>query len=252
MANYVRFKCKDGTTGAGLLEGDQVAVINEPFWERADRTGESVAATDVNLLPPCEPRSIVCVGLNYSSHLNGRPAPHPPTLFYKPLSSIAGQGDKIVLPANAGRIDPEGEIVIVIGKKVNRATREQALDAIFGYTCGNDVSAREWQQADGQWWRAKGSDTFGVFGPTIVTGLKHDAIELHTRVNGVEAQHGHSTELILDIPEIVRYVAAVMTLVPGDIIYTGTPGSPQALKPGDVVEVEVTGAGVLRNEVAGS
>jgi 2-keto-4-pentenoate hydratase/2-oxohepta-3-ene-1,7-dioic acid hydratase in catechol pathway len=237
--------------GAGLLEGESIAVIREPFWEGAERTGETLEASSVRLLPPCEPRSIICVGLNYSSHLGGRPAPDPPTLFFKPLSSIAGPGDDIVLPADAGRVDPEGEIVIVIGKELSRASREEALDAIFGYTCGNDLSAREWQQKDGQWWRAKGSDTFGIFGPSIVTGLDHDKIDLHTRVNGAEVQHGRSDELILDIPEIVRYVSAVITLVPGDIIYTGTPGSPQRLSPGDDVEVEITGAGVLRTTVAG-
>lgn len=249
MANYVRFRRNDGTSGAGLLEGERIAVIREPFWERTERTGETVARADVKLLPPCEPRSIVCVGLNYSSHLQGRPVPDPPTLFFKPLSAIAGPGDEIVLPEGAGRVDPEGEIVIVIGREVKGATREEALAAVFGYTCGNDVSAREWQRADGQWWRAKGSDTFGVFGPSIVTGLAHDAIELRTRVNGAEVQHGRSGELIRDIPEIVRLVSAVMTLVPGDIIYTGTPGEPQALRRGDEVEVEVTGAGVLRNRV---
>jgi len=250
MANYVRFQRADGTSGAGLLEGAQIAVIKEPFWTATERTGETIAASSVRLLPPCEPRSIVCVGLNYSSHLGGRPIPDPPTLFFKPLSSIAGPGDPIVLPPHAGRVDPEGEIVIVIGKLARGVTLENATDAIFGYTCGNDVSAREWQAADGQWWRAKGSDTFGIFGPTIVTGVPHESLEMWTRVNGVEAQHGASTELIRNIPEIVRLVSAAMTLVPGDIIYTGTPGSPQALKPGDVVEIEVTGAGILRNVVA--
>jgi len=234
-----------------LLEGEGIAVIREPFWEKAERTGETVAVSDVRLLPPCEPRSIVCVGLNYASHLGGRPVPDPPTLFFKPLASIAGPGDEIVLPEGAGRVDPEGEIVIVIGKAVSKASREEALEAIFGYTGGNDVSAREWQQKDGQWWRAKGSGTFGIFGPSIVTGLEHDKIDLRTRVNGAEVQHGRSDELILDIPEIVRYVSAVISLVPGDIIYTGTPGSPQRLSPGDVVEVEITGAGVLKNAVAG-
>ncbi len=251
MANYVRFLRSDGTTGAGLLEGERITVIREPFWEATEPTGETVALADVRLLPPCEPRSIVCVGLNYSSHLHGRPAPDPPTLFFKPLSSISGPGDPIVLPKDAGRVDPEGEIVIVIGKTVKGATRDEALAAIFGYTCGNDVSAREWQRADGQWWRAKGSDTFGVFGPSIVTGLDHATIEVRTRVNGVELQHGRADELIRDIPEIVRLVSAVMTLLPGDVIYTGTPGEPPALKPGDEVEVEVTGAGILRNPVTG-
>ena len=249
MANYVRFRRADGSTGAGLLGGENIAVIKEPFWDSTEQTGESVSLSSVTLLPPTEPRSIVCVGLNYASHLNGRPVPDPPTLFFKPLSSIAGPGDDIVMPEGAGRIDPEGEIVIVIGKKVSRANREEALDAIFGYTCGNDVSAREWQRADGQWWRAKGSDTFGIYGPDIVTGLQHDKIELSTRVNGAEAQHALSDELVRDIPEIVRLVSAVMTLLPGDIIYTGTPGEPQALISGDIVEVEISGSQVLRNRV---
>lgn len=251
MATIVRFRRKDGTVGAGLLAGEQITGIREPFWDEVVPAGENLLLADVALLPPCEPRSIVCVGLNYASHLQGRPTPDPPTLFFKPLSSIAGPGEAIVLPAGAGRVDPEGEIVIVIGRKVRNASREEALAAIFGYTCGNDVSAREWQRADGQWWRAKGSDTFGVFGPAIATGLDHSRIEVWTRVNGVQVQHGRSDELIRDIPEIVRLVSAVMTLLPGDVIYTGTPGEPQALKPGDVVEVEVTGAGVLRNTVAG-
>lgn len=249
MPNYVRFARADGSTGAGLLLGERIVAIREPFWEAAEETGEELRLPDVRLLPPAQPRSIVCVGLNYASHLQGRPAPNPPTLFFKPLSSVAGPGDAIVLPPGAGRVDPEGEIVIVIGRKLKNATRDEALAAIFGYTGGNDVSAREWQRADGQWWRAKGSDTFGVFGPSIVTGLAHDALELETRVNGERVQHAFSTELILDIPEIVRYVSAVMTLVPGDIIYSGTPGEPQALNPGDVVEVEVGGAGTLRNSV---
>src|SRR5690606_20187156 len=177
--------------------------------------------------------NIVCVGLNYSSHLQGRPIPDPPTLFFKPLSSIAGPGDAIELPADCGRVDPEGEIVIVIGKRLKNVSRAEAQAGIFGYTAGNDVSAREWQQKDGQWWRAKGSDTFGLFGPSIVTTVPHDALEVVTRVNGAEVQRGHSTELIRDIPEIVRYVASVMTLLPGDIIYTGTPGSPPAIGSGD-------------------
>ncbi len=249
MANYVRFERKDGSKGAGQLEGETIRVIEEPFWESAKATGERLALEAVRLLPPTEPRSIVCVGLNYSSHLQGRPAPDPPTLFFKPLSSISGPGDDIILPAGCGRVDPEGEIVIVIGKRVRNATREEAMAAIFGYTAGNDVSAREWQRADGQWWRAKGSDTFGIFGPAIVTGIEYDKLEVTTRVNGKQVQHGGANELIRDIPEIVRYVSAVMTLLPGDIIYTGTPGEPPEIKSGDSVEIEVTGVGVLRNGV---
>jgi 2-keto-4-pentenoate hydratase/2-oxohepta-3-ene-1,7-dioic acid hydratase in catechol pathway len=251
MRKYIRFQRPDGQTGSGLVEGETVAVITEPFWQWTGRTGEELKFAGLKLLTPCDPRSIVCVGLNYRSHIGDRPIPDPPTLFFKPLSSIAGPGDDIVLPEGAGRVDPEGEIVIVIGKEISKVDRAAAQDAIFGYTCGNDVSAREWQRSDGQWWRAKGSDTFGIFGPSIVTGIDHDKIDLRTRVNGTEVQHGGSHELILDIPEIVRYVASVMTLLPGDIIYTGTPGSPPRLAPGDVVEVEITDSGVLRNTVAG-
>ncbi|MCC7366071.1 MAG: fumarylacetoacetate hydrolase family protein [Dehalococcoidia bacterium] len=250
MPVYVRFERPGGERGTGLLEGETIAVIREPFWEAAERTGETVALAEVALLPPTEPRSIVCVGLNYASHLHGRPVPDPPTLFFKPLSSIAGPGDPIVLPTDAGRVDPEGEVVIVIGRTLKGASREEALAGVFGYTAGNDVSARVWQRGDGQWWRAKGSDTFGIFGPGIVTGLAHDAVELTTRVNGAVVQHETTAALIRDIPEIVRYVSAVMTLVPGDIIYTGTPGEPQPLDPGDVVEVEISGLPPLRNVVA--
>ncbi|MCC6381168.1 MAG: fumarylacetoacetate hydrolase family protein [Dehalococcoidia bacterium] len=250
MERYVRFTTTGGRTGAGLLRGDRVEAIEEPFWAAAVPTGEVLALDSVRLLPPCLPRSIVCVGLNYASHLQGRPIPDPPTLFFKPLSSVAGPGDAIVLPRGAARVEPEGEIVAVVGRRLKGASREEALAGVFGYTCGNDVSARDWQQADHQWWRAKGSDTFAVFGPSVVTGLDHAAIDLRTRVNGVEVQHARSDELLRDIPEIVRLVSAVMTLVPGDLIYTGTPGSPPALSPGDLVEVEVTGAGVLANLVA--
>ena len=249
MANIVRFEASDGGAKCGLLEGETIRVVAEPIWDGPKPTGETVAAGSVRLLPPCEPRNIVCVGLNYSSHLQGRPLPDPPTLFFKPLSSIAGPGDEIELPQDSGRVEPEGEIVIVIGKKLKNVSRAEAQAGIFGYTAGNDVSAREWQQKDGQWWRAKGSDTFGLFGPSIVTTVPHDALEVVTRVNGTEVQRGHSTELIRDIPEIVRYVASVMTLLPGDIIYTGTPGSPAPIGSGDVIEVEVTGAGVLKNRV---
>lgn len=251
MANFVRFEDPDGTVRSGLLQDAQVAVIREPFWDSVTETGQRFALADVRLLAPTRPRTIVCVGLNYASHLGGRPIPDPPTLFFKPLSSLAGPGDEIVLPPDAGRVDPEGEVVIVIGRELKSVTPEEALAGIFGYTCGNDVSAREWQRADGQWWRAKGSDTFGIVGPSVVTGLAHDAIELRTVVNGAEVQHATTDELIIDIPGIVSLVSHHLTLVAGDVIYTGTPGSPQPLAPGDVVEVEITGAGTLRNRVAG-
>ena len=242
MTEFVRFKNINGDIGAGRLEKDgSISIITEPFWEKVELTGESVTLSDVQLLPPCQPSNIICVGLNYRSHLGGRPIPDPPLFFFKPLSSIAGQGDQIVLPNDAGRVDPEGEIVVVIGSFLQRPTLAQAEAGIFGFTAGNDVSAREWQNGDGQWWRAKGSDTFGVFGPSIVTGLKFDRLEVKTFVNDTEVQHGASSELIVSIPEIVHRVASVVTLRAGDVIFTGTPGSTSPLNTGDIVEVEVTG-----------
>ena len=228
MANYVRFQRKNGSVGAGLLEGGNIAVINEPFWASTTKTGETVGAGDVRLLPPTEPRSIICVGLNYSSHLNGRAAPNPPTLFYKPLSSIAGPDDDVVLPKDAGR------------RNGNRSRRGGHPQEYSGLADRGQQRYREYVFVS----RAR-----GYFGPNIATGLQYDSIELKTRVNGVDAQHGVSNELILDIPDTVRWVAAVQSLVPGDIIYTGTPGSPAALKPGDVMEIEVAGVGILRNTV---
>ncbi|MFN0095086.1 MAG: fumarylacetoacetate hydrolase family protein, partial [Dehalococcoidia bacterium] len=196
MANYVRFRDAAGGEQYGQLDGETVAALSAAPWAGGVATGFTAALASVTLLAPAEPRTIVCVGLNYASHLQGRPVPDPPTLFFKPLASIAGPGDNIVLPPDAGRVDPEGEIVVVIGKRLSRASRDEALAGIFGYTAGNDVSARVWQRADGQWWRAKGSDSFGLFGPTVVTGLAYDKIQLETRVNGVQAQHAGSDELI--------------------------------------------------------
>ena len=242
MTQLVRFKNLNGDIAVGQLDDKGfISIVHDPFWDKIELTGESIAMSSVKLLPPCQPSNIICVGLNYRSHLGGRPIPDPPLFFYKPLSSIAGDGDLIVLPKDAGRVDPEGEIVVVIGKPLSHPTLDEAEEAIFGFTAGNDVSAREWQNGDGQWWRAKGSDTFGVFGPSIVTGLRFDGLEVKTFVNGEEVQHGASSELIVSIPEIIQRVADVVSLSPGDIIFTGTPGSTSPLNSGDVLEVEVTG-----------
>jgi 2-keto-4-pentenoate hydratase/2-oxohepta-3-ene-1,7-dioic acid hydratase in catechol pathway len=245
MRRYARGLLPDGRVAHGLVEGGALVLVEAPFWRRTEPTGETVPLAEVRLLPPCEPRTIVCMGLNFASHLHGRPVPDPPTFFYKPLSAIAGPGDAIVLPAGSSQVEPEGEIVIVIGRPVHRADRAEAAAAVFGVTAGLDVTARDWQRTDAQWWRAKGADTFAVFGPTIATDLALDTLALATRINGVEVQRGHSAELIRDVPEVVRLVSQAVTLQPGDLIYTGTPGEPRPLSANDRVEVEVTGAGVL-------
>jgi len=154
-----------------------------------------------------------------------------------------------VLPKDAGRVDHEGELVVVIGKRAKDVSLEEALDYVLGYTCGNDVSARDWQRNDRQYWRAKGSDTFAPMGPWIVTGLDPSDLKLDVRLNGEVVQSTSTALLIHDIPHIISFATRVMTLEPGDAIYTGTPGTTQALKAGDVVEVEIEGIGTLRNPV---
>jgi 2-keto-4-pentenoate hydratase/2-oxohepta-3-ene-1,7-dioic acid hydratase in catechol pathway len=203
-------------------------------------------------LAPVEPRNIICVGLNYRSHIGDRNPPERPEVFFKPLSCLQNPEDPILYPSDATDLHYEGELVIVVGKHVRNASKEEAKAAIFGYTCGNDVSERQWQlgpQRDRQWWRAKGCDTFGVVGPAVVTGIDGDNIKLQTRLNGEVVQAQTTADLIFDCATMVSFVSRYMTIEPGDIIYTGTPGVTRPMKPGDVVEVELEGIGILRNPV---
>jgi 2-keto-4-pentenoate hydratase/2-oxohepta-3-ene-1,7-dioic acid hydratase in catechol pathway len=173
-------------------------------------------------------------------------------MFYKPVSALQSPGGPIVIPRDATDLHYEGELVIVIGKQASKVSREQARDSIFGVTCGNDVSERNWQGGPGkdlQWWRAKGSDTFAPLGPAIVTGIDYGNLQLQTRLNGEVVQKQSTADLIFDCPAIVEWVSTWVTLMPGDVIYTGTPGSTKKLSAGDVVEVEIEGIGVLRNPV---
>jgi 2-keto-4-pentenoate hydratase/2-oxohepta-3-ene-1,7-dioic acid hydratase in catechol pathway len=209
--------------------------------------------SDVKLLHPLEPSKILAVGLNYKSHLGTRSAPSSPEIFYKPVSALQNPGDPIVIPPNATNVHYEGELVVVIGKRAKDVSPEQAREAIFGVTCGNDVSERDWQggpQKDLQWWRAKGSDTFAPLGPAVVAGLDYSNLLLETRLNGEVVQKQYTSDLMFDCPAIVSWVSKWVTLLPGDIIYTGTPGSTKKMSAGDVVEVEIEGIGLLRNPVA--
>jgi 2-keto-4-pentenoate hydratase/2-oxohepta-3-ene-1,7-dioic acid hydratase in catechol pathway len=192
------------------------------------------------------------VGRNYRSHLGDRPAPDRPEIFYKPISSLQDPEEDIVIPPDATNVHYEGELVLVIGQRTKDATPARAREAIFGVTCGNDVSEREWQSGAGkdlQWWRAKGCDTFAPCGPALVTGLDYDKLLLQTRLNGEVVQKQYTSDLLFDSVTVVSYVSRFVTLMPGDLVYTGTPGKTQKLKPGDVVEVELEGVGVLRNAV---
>ena len=173
--------------------------------------------------------------------------------FYNPHNCIIADGENIVLPADAGRVDEEGELVVVIGKTAKNVSKEEALDFVMGYTIGNDVSARDWQngpEKDMQWWRAKGADTFGPLGPFISTDIDPFDFTIQVTVNGEKTENvAHSRDLIFDIPTVIAEISRYVTLDPGDIIYSGTPGRTSQLKAGDVVEVEIPGIGVLRNPV---
>ena len=252
VTKYVRYRV-NSTTGYGILDGDTIHGIHGDLFGKYSQTGAEHKLADVKLLHPVEPPKILAVGLNYKSHLGSRPAPPNPEIFYKPISALQHPDDPIKIPHSARNVHYEGELVIVIGKKVKDASRDQAHDAIFGVTCGNDVSERDWQsgaQKDLQWWRAKGSDTFAPLGPAIVTGLDYSKVLLQTRLNGEVVQKQNTSDLLFDCPTIVSWISQCVTLGPGDIIYSGTPGATKKMSPGDVVEVEIEGIGVLRNPVA--
>lgn len=230
-------------------DGEHVRVVHgDPFGDYHVHD-ERIPLAGLRLAPPVAPSKIVAVALNYRSHVGDREAPGVPELFFKPPSALAAQGDAIILPSGSTRVDYEGEVVVVVGRRLRHVSESQAREAIFGYTCGNDVSARDWQNGDKQWWRAKGSDTFAPIGPWIETDLDPENISLRTIVDGEERQSATTGQLIHSITRVLSFASEVMTLEPGDIVFTGTPGTTQPLLPGQTVEVEVGGVGTLRNIV---
>lgn len=238
-----------GETAYGVVEDGRVYQITTSPFEAYEVTDHTHTLEEVRLLAPVVPQKILAIGLNYESHLGKFTRPERPEPFWKPPSAIVGPEDAIIIPTGAERVDAEGELVVVMGRRAKKVTKEQALDYVLGFTCGNDVSARHWQKGDLQWWRAKGSDTFAPLGPFIATDLDPARLEVKTRVNGEEKQSSSTALMIFDVPTIISHISQVVTLEPGDVIFTGTPGVPPHLYPGDVVEVEVPGVGILRNTV---
>jgi 2-keto-4-pentenoate hydratase/2-oxohepta-3-ene-1,7-dioic acid hydratase in catechol pathway len=235
-------------------EGDALVVLDGAPWTGARDTGERLAAKDAQLLVPCLPTKILCVGLNYAMHVaesttGASAAPEEPMLFFKPPSALIAHGEAIVLPTGAGRVDHEVEMALVVGKRLRRASVEEARRGLFGVTALNDVSARVYQKKDGQWGRAKGFDTFCPLGPGIARGLDPDALGLRARVNGALRQEGHTRDLLVKSAELLSFISRVMTLEPGDVVSTGTPAGVGPLSPGDTVEIEVDGVGTLANPV---
>lgn len=248
VTKYARY-VHQGRISYGILEGETVKEISGGLFGSRAETGKKAKLSDIKLLWPCEPPKVLAVGLNYKSHLGERPAPKNPEIFYKPISALVEPGGEIVIPPGAQNVHFEGELVVVIGKKARRISVAEAASCIFGFTCGNDVSERDWQKSDLQWWRAKGADTFAALGPAIAVGLDYKKSRLQTRVNGQVKQSQLVSDLLFDAPAVVSFVSQYVTLLPGDVIYTGTPGATSAMKPGDTVEVEIDGIGILSNRV---
>lgn len=252
VTRYVRFRGRS-TTAYGILKGEVIREIRGDLFGAYKITKATHRLKDVKLLCPCEPPKILAVGFNYMLEIGKRKPPERPEIFFKPVSALQSPGDPIVWPEGATKVFYEGEMAAVIGKQARRVSPEQAREVIFGVTCGNDVSEREWQEGknkDLQWWRGKGCDTFAPLGPVLVRGLDFGKLHIETRLNGKVVQSASTAQMVFDTPAIVSWISQYMTLVPGDVIYTGTPGTTGPMKPGDTVEIELEGVGVLRNPVA--
>jgi 2-keto-4-pentenoate hydratase/2-oxohepta-3-ene-1,7-dioic acid hydratase in catechol pathway len=248
-----RFSHQDAIAYGIVDDGELVQLAGDPMFAGFEPTGTRIPIADVALLAPVIPRSkVVAIGRNYRAHAEelGNDVPAEPLMFLKPNTAVIGPGDVIVRPSQSERVDFEGELVVVIGRIAKNVPVEKALDVVFGYTVGNDVTARDLQRSDGQWSRAKGFDTFCPLGPVIETEFDPaSAARVVTRVNGEERQSAPLTDLMFPIAELIAYASSVFTLLPGDVIMTGTPAGVGPLVAGDEVEVEVEGIGVLRNTV---
>lgn len=248
LERYVRFESEGGPQW-GLMLGDQVHPLRGAPYGPHEVLTQTHSLSDLTLLAPVDPSKVIAVGLNYQSHLGDRDPAFYPGLFAKYPTSIVGPEAPVVRPADSRNLHYEGEMVIVMGRKAANVPRQGAGEYVFGVTAGNDISERDWQRDDLQWFRAKASDTFGPVGPVLVRGLDYNDLLLETRVNGELRQSERTRDLLFDVEEIVSYVSRYVTLLPGDIIFTGTPGSTQAMEPGDWVEVELEGVGILRNPI---
>jgi 2-keto-4-pentenoate hydratase/2-oxohepta-3-ene-1,7-dioic acid hydratase in catechol pathway len=251
VTKFCKFQLEK-TIAYGVVEGDVVHEIAGNLFGEWKRTGKTHPLAGVKLLVPVTPSKIFCMAGNYRSHHPDQvvdPKFAVPQLFFKPPSALLPSGANIVLPKGTTNIHYEGEMVLVIGKRAKNVPKEKALDHVLGVTCGNDISARDWQKSDVQWWRAKGCDTFGPCGPFIVAGLNYDDLLVTLRHNGEIKQNQGTRDLIHSVAAIVSFISRHVTLMPGDLIFTGTPGQTDLLKPGDVCEVEIEGVGVLKNKV---
>ena len=257
-----RFSADGGDVRFGVVEGPQgtdadpssltvTAIDGHPFAPFALTTDQQ-PLSKVRLLAPVLPSKVVCIGKNYADHvaeMGGAAPPESPVVFLKPSTSVIGPGDAIVLPRNSERVDHEAELAIVVGRLCREVPRARALDVVLGYTCGNDVTARDHQAADKQWTRGKSHDTFCPIGPWIETDLDASDVVVQARVDDQLRQDSRTAMLIHDIPAVIEWITAFMTLLPGDVILTGTPAGVGPLTAGQSVSVTIGGVGTLTNPV---
>jgi 2-keto-4-pentenoate hydratase/2-oxohepta-3-ene-1,7-dioic acid hydratase in catechol pathway len=242
----------NGEPRFGIVDGPELVVLKgHPLVAGYDTTGERVALKEVKLLAPSIPSKIVCIGKNYADHVAemGREINPEPTIFFKPSSAIIGPGDSIVLPAQSERVELEAELVIVIGQITKQVSEQKALEHVWGFTIANDVTARDLQATDDQWARAKGFDTFCPLGPWIETEFVPDGQIIESRIDGDTKQQASIDLMLHNVPKIISYVSQNMTLLPGDLILTGTPAGISQIRSGQIVECQVEGIGTLINPV---
>ncbi len=248
----------DGTPAHGIVEDGVIALVRGGLFDAPHKTGETVPLDTAKLLLPVIPKTFYAAGLNYVDHVvemaqkrGVEPnVPDKPDIGYRANNALIADGEAIVKPSDSGELfQYEGELVAVIGKQVKHVTEEHALDCVFGYTIGNDVSERDWQRGDRTFWRGKNADTFKPMGPWIETDVTLDSLRTTIRLNGREVIAFDTSHMLFGVARYISAMSRYLTLYPGDVIWMGTEGSPENMVPGDVVEVEISGIGVLRNPV---
>jgi len=248
----VRFD-RQGRSSYGILEGEEVSVLEGPPYDGlAKTTGEVLSLPEVTLLAPCEPSKIIALGLNYKDHAAeyGSIVPLEPLIFMKPSTAVIGPDAAIIYPAMSKRVDYEAELAVVIGKTARHVPEDRAFAYVLGYTRFNDVTARDLQRKDGQFTRAKGFDTFAVIGPWIETDIADpDGLTVEAYLNGEQKQYSNTSDMVFGVATLISFISRIMTLLPGDVIATGTPSGVGPMQVGDVVEIRVENIGALRNQV---
>ena len=247
---YVRFINCEGEIGYGFIEGDKVQCLDKTFLDSSCKPTDTRMPLDgLTFLAPVVPSKVVCVGLNYALHIQEmkHELPEDPVIFMKPTTSVIGPEAQIIYPKISQRVDYEAELAVIIGKTLKDASDEEAAKGIFGYTCANDVTARDLQKKDGQWTRGKSFDTFCPIGPWIVPDIDASQLDVQLVLNGEVKQSSNTRYFMSSIPKLVSFISQVMTLYPGDVVLTGTPEGVGPMQPGDEVIVRIQSIGELRN-----